>query len=218
MSTIRTTSMSGGSRFVAVRMMSGIAKASSRGRTDTSIRRSWRYLGVTRRSHPILEVSRYLGQVEVHPCGQGLHAAARHQRAEVSEDNTGEDMQPGVGSHQRCAPGVVQRATNRSSRGRHRIVLCRDQVVVVQLAGSHDARAHATPEQHAFVRRLPTAAWIERGPVQDDPAVLVRGKNDRVPFPDRRVVEVEPMGVRRATSHTGTTVSLARYLMSEASR
>ena len=31
MSTMRTSSMSGGSRFVAVRMMSGIANASSRG-------------------------------------------------------------------------------------------------------------------------------------------------------------------------------------------
>jgi hypothetical protein len=40
MSTMRTTSMSGGSRFVAVRMMSGIANASSRGSTLTSIRRS----------------------------------------------------------------------------------------------------------------------------------------------------------------------------------
>src|SRR6185437_4379731 len=88
----------------------------------------------------------------------------------------------------------------------------------VQLAGSHDARAHPAPEQHPFVRRLPSAAWIERGPVQDDPAVRVRGQHDRVPFPDRRVVEVEPMGVCRAASHTGTTVSLERYLMCQASR
>ena len=100
-----------------------------------------------------------------------------------------------MSSHQRCAPGIVQRTTNRSSGGRNRIILGRNQVVVVQPAGSNDARAHATPEQHTFVRRLPTAAWIERGPIQDDPAVCVRGYHDRVPLPDRRVVEIQPMGV-----------------------
>ena len=40
MSTIRTTSRSGGSRLVAVRMMSGIANASARGSTSTRIARS----------------------------------------------------------------------------------------------------------------------------------------------------------------------------------
>lgn len=47
MSTIRTISISGGSRLVAVRMMSGIANASSRGRLLTVIRRSVRISALT---------------------------------------------------------------------------------------------------------------------------------------------------------------------------
>ena len=52
---------------MAVRMMSGIAKASSRGEDRHLDPPILRYLGVTRRSHPILEVSGHLGEVEVHP-------------------------------------------------------------------------------------------------------------------------------------------------------
>jgi hypothetical protein len=52
-----------------------------------------RDLGVHRLGHPLLEVGRYLSQVEVHPGGQRLHVAAADERPEVAEHHSGEHMQ-----------------------------------------------------------------------------------------------------------------------------
>ena len=97
-----------------------------------------------------------------------------------------------------CSPewvriSAVRRSSSSAPRtavpgGRNRVALGRDQVELVALAGADDAGAHAAPEQHALVRRLPTAAGIERRPVQHDPAVLgPRPARSRpTPGPSRR--------------------------------
>ena len=171
MSMIRTSSTSGGTRLVAVRMMSGSAKASrsrQHPRVDPPVRAiSALQAASTASRKPVGQ----LGQVEVHPGGQRLHVAAGHQRAVVAEDDAAQHVQAGVRAHQRGPALVLDRAADRGARRRHRIAVGRDQVQVIALAGAGDAGLHAAPQQHALVRRLAAAAGVEGRPVQDD-AVL----------------------------------------------
>ena len=121
------------------------------------------------RGDRVLEALRHLGKVEVHPRLERLHVAAGDERAEVAEDDAGEQVQPGVGAHQRRTPVVVERALHRGSGRRDRVALGGDQVDVVGgLAGAGDPGLHAAPEQHAVVGRLAAAAGIERGAVEHD--------------------------------------------------
>ena len=110
MSTMRTTSSSGGSRLVAVRIRSGMgANASSRGSVLTSIARSAATSAAQACGDPVLEALRHLGQVEVHPRLERLHVAAGDQGAEVAEHHAGEQVQAGVGAHQGGTPGRPRR-------------------------------------------------------------------------------------------------------------
>jgi hypothetical protein len=63
--TIRTISMSGGSRSLAVRMMVGIARACFRGSTRTSICRPRRTASLQGIYNALFEVCGHVGQVEV---------------------------------------------------------------------------------------------------------------------------------------------------------
>ena len=169
MSMIRTSLTSGGTRLVAVRMMSGMANACVAGQDPDVDPPVGGDLGVARGLDRVLEARRHLGEVEVHPRRQRLHVAAGDQRAEVPEDDAAEHVQAGVGAHQRGAALVLDGAADRGAGRRQRVVLGGDQVQVVALAGADDAGLHAAPQQHSVVGRLATAARVEGGAVQHDP-------------------------------------------------
>ena len=141
----------------------------------------------------LLKSGGHLGEVEVHPGLARLHVAAGDQRAEVAEHHTAEHVQPGVGTHQPGAALVLHRADDLGAGRRQRVTLGGDQVGVVALAGADDPGLHALPQQHAVVRRLATAARVERRAVQHD-ALLGIGVQDRArPLAQGRVGKVEPV-------------------------
>jgi hypothetical protein len=97
-------------------------------------------------------------------------------------------------AHQRGAALVVECAAHGRPDRRDRITLGGEQVLFVALAGAHDAGADAAPQQHPVVRRLPSAAGVERRAVEHDPGLGIAGEDGRVPFADAGVVEIEPIG------------------------
>ena len=144
-----------------------------------------------------LKSGRQLGQVEVHPGLERLHAAAGHQRAEVAEHHAGEQVQRRVGAHQRGAPVVLDGAADGGAGRRQRVTLGGHQpLLAVRLAGVDDAGLDAAPQQHAVVRRLAAPAGVERGAVEHDPA-LAGGQHDGVPLAQRGVVELEALGAHQ---------------------
>ena len=194
MSTMRTTSSSGGSRLVAVRMRSGcVANASSRGSLLTSIAPVGRDLGRAGLGDAVLEALGHLGEVEVHPGLERLHVAAGDQRAEVAEHHAGQQVQAGVGAHQGGAP--------RRPRPR-RAPSCRP-------AGPGRPRRAAAPGRRpcgrrrcgsarrpTAARRGPAAGRHRRGRTPTGPARCPRAsvEDGGVPLAQRLVGELEPAG------------------------
>ena len=86
-----------------VRIRSGIAKASSRGRTLTRTSRSAASSALTVASIASTRSPDIVLELEVHPPGAGLHVAAGHLRAVVAPDDAAQRVQGGVGAHQRVA-------------------------------------------------------------------------------------------------------------------
>ena len=130
-------------------------------------------------------------QVEVHPSVQRLHPGARHQQVEVAIDNAVEQVQRRVRAHERAATFVVQGTANRRAGRRHGLVVNGNQIDVVGgLARTGHPRLHPAPEQDAGVRRLTTTTGVEGRAIQHDP-VRPRGNHCRVPFAQRRVVELQ---------------------------
>src|SRR5579859_2950698 len=144
-------------------------------------------LGVARRLDRVPEAVGHVRQVEVHPRGQRLHVPPGDQRPEVAEHHAAQNVQAGVGAHQRGAPVVLERAADRGAWWRQRVTLGRDQVQVVALARAGDAGLHPAPQQHAVIGRLAAAAGVERRPVQDD-ALGVGREHGGVPLAQRLVV------------------------------
>ena len=122
-----------------MRMMSGMANASARGRTVTSMARSAAISALQAASIALLEALRNLGEVEVHPRRARLHVAAGDEGADVAEDDAREEVQPRVGAHEQRAPGVVEGAADLRARRRDRVALGEDEpLLAVLLAGADD--------------------------------------------------------------------------------
>ena len=100
--------MPSGRRLTFVRMRSGMANASSRGRTLTRTSRWAASSCVDGRLDRVDEVAGHPLELEVHPARAGLHVAARHERAVVAPDHAAQRVERRVGSHQREAPRPVE--------------------------------------------------------------------------------------------------------------
>src|SRR6476659_9852268 len=82
----------------------------------------------------------------------------------------------------------------RACRG-YGISLSRQQIEVVTLARADDPGTDIAPQQHAVIGRLPAAAGIKRGPVQNDALIGVGEQHIGVPLADRGVLEIEAVRV-----------------------
>ena len=105
-----------------------------------------------------------------------------------------------MGAHQRGPALVFDGAADRGAGRRQRVAFGRDQVEVIALARADDPGLHAAPQQHAVIGRLAAAARIERRPVQDD-ALGVGREHRGVPFPQRLVVQLEPVRAPLRLAH-----------------
>jgi len=194
MSTILTSFTSGGTRFVAVRMMSGIAKRRRRGAIPgRSMRRPAAISTLQALSTASLKPSGSWGRFKVHAGEPGLHVSAGHQRAVVAEHNAAEHMQAGVGTHQRGPAVVFEGAADGGPRRGYRVAFGRDQVQVIAFAGADDGCLQRRPRA---ARRDPAAdrrRRVEGRAVKDD-AVLAGRQHGRVPLAQALVVEFEPVG------------------------
>ena len=101
MSIVRTSAIPDGSRLILVRIRSGIANASSRGRIATLISRSAAISALTRASIAPTSSPDIRLELEVHPGRARLHVAAGDLRAEIAPDDAAQDVQRGVRPHQR---------------------------------------------------------------------------------------------------------------------
>ncbi len=115
-SIVRTSAMPSGSRLIFVRIRSGMAKASSRGRTATRISRSAAISSLTRRSISPTSSPRHRLELEVHPPGERLHVAAGDRCAVIAPDDAAQDVERGVGAHQLVAPVPVDLGGHRRVR------------------------------------------------------------------------------------------------------
>ncbi len=155
-----------------VRIRSGMAKASSRGRTATRTSRCGGQLGVDGGLDGVHQVARHPLELEVHPAGPGLHVAARHERAVVAPDDAAQRVQRRMGPHQRQPPGPLdvdlEDVADRRRAVRRRLQLVGD--LAAELARRPDGPGPAVgrPEQDAAVRWLAAAARVERRAIEDD--------------------------------------------------
>ena len=146
--------MPSGSRLILVRIRSGMANASSRGRIDDPDLA----VGVDLLVDPLLDLADQVAghrlELEVHPARQRLHVAAGDRCPMVPPHDAAQDMQRGVGSHQPMAALPVDLGGDLGVDGRQ-LGAGLDGVpdVVVALLGADDApRAAGLADQHARYR------------------------------------------------------------------
>ena len=89
-------------------MRSGIANASSRGRTSTRTSRAAASSSLTVASISSTRSPRHPLELEVHPARAGLHVAAGHERPVVAPHDAAQGMERRVGPHQGVAAGPVE--------------------------------------------------------------------------------------------------------------
>jgi len=105
--------------------------------------------------------------------------------------HTGEQVQAGVGAHQRRTTCVLDRAAHSRTDRRERVTLKRHKPQVLALVDSGDPGLHSAPEEHAVVGRLAATAGVEGRPVQHD-ALGVDVDHHGVPLAKGLVGEFEP--------------------------
>ena len=157
-----------------VRMRSGMANASSRGRTSTRTSRAVRQLRVDGRLDRVDEVAGHRLELEVHAPRARFHVAAGHERAVVAPDHAAQGVQRGVGAHQGQATRPVQVDLQRVADGR-RVAVGRLQLVddlAVDLARARDRPGPAIrgAQEQPAIGRLAAPARVEHRAVQDDAA------------------------------------------------
>ena len=160
-SIVRIVSIPSGSRLTLVRIRSGIANASARGRTATRTSRRGRQLGVDRRLDGVDEVARHPLELEVHATRARLHVAAGHQRAVVAPDDAAQGVQRGVGAHQRQPARPVE--------------VDLDEVADAPAGRRHRARARGRSRHRPCARHGPSTIGRRR-----------RGGSGRDPMAGRR--------------------------------
>ena len=168
MSTMRTISMPGGSRFVAVRMTSGMAKASVALELVRLDRPVGVDLGVAGGLDGLLEPRWHLLEVEVESPRERIHVRAGDECAEVAEDDPRQQVQARVRAHERRPAIVLDGAAHGGSDRRHRVAVEGHEVLVVAASHVDDAGLDTAPQQHAVVRRLSAAAGVEGRAVEHD--------------------------------------------------
>jgi hypothetical protein len=98
-------------------------------------------------------------------------------------------------THEAGAAFVIEAAVDACARRGQRVTLGRQEVEVVTLARTDDSSPNISPQQHAVIGRLPAAARIERGPIQNDALIGVSEQHSGTPLADCGVVEVKAVGV-----------------------
>jgi hypothetical protein len=98
-------------------------------------------------------------------------------------------------THEAGAAFVIEATVDACAGRRQGVSLGRQEVEVVTLARADDPSPDIAPQQHAVIGRLPAAAGIERGPVQNDALIGVSKQHSGAPLADRGVVEVEAVRV-----------------------
>lgn len=118
-------------------------------------------------------------------------------------------MKAGVSAHQRGATLVFDCTAYRGADGWQWIALGGDEPNVVSAPSSLDSRLDATPQQHAMIRRLPSATGIERRPIQHD-AVIVDVQHRCIPLTYRGIEQVESLRVVACGHSAGLSLPLGR--------
>jgi hypothetical protein len=115
---------------------------------------------------------------------------AGHRGTEVPQHDRTENVQAGMGTHQAGAALVIESTVDARARWGQRVSLSRQEVEVITLARTDNPSPDIPPQQYAVIRRLPTAAGIERGPIQHDPLIGIGEQNAGVPIANRGVLEI----------------------------
>src|SRR5262245_25138209 len=116
------------------------------------------------------QLARHPFELEVHPAGAGLHVAAGDLRAVVAPDDAAQDMERGVGAHEKVAPRPLDLGPDRVADARRRgsrLEVVDDLAVGLARADDGPARAIADPGEATDVGRLAAAAGIEDGAVEE---------------------------------------------------
>ena len=131
----------------------------------------------------------------MHSGDERFHVSAGHGAAEIPQDDRTEDVQAGMRTHEAGAAFIVE-ATAYGCAGRGQgVSLGWQEVEIVTPARADDPSPDIPPQEHAVIGRLPAAAGIERGPVQNDALIGVSQQHGSAPLADRGVVEVESVRV-----------------------